>query len=109
MPPSSGPNNKPTKREVLTTVTTWSIIFSLRNKTVQSLLEIKNFKNEQLFAVKEESDIPSCISKLRRSQRSRGLRDEPSSPARTLGLLVRIPFEAWMSVCVYSVFVLFCV
>jgi hypothetical protein len=27
---------------------------------------------------------------------------------RTLGLWVRIPFEAWMFVCAYSVFVLFC-
>jgi hypothetical protein len=29
--------------------------------------------------------------------------------ARTLGSWVRIPVEAWMSVCFYSVFVLFCV
>jgi hypothetical protein len=42
------------------------------------------------------------------SQRPRGLRHEPSSPARTLGSCVRIPLKAWMSVCVYSVFVLFC-
>jgi hypothetical protein len=28
-----------------------------------------------------------------------------SSLARTLGSWVRIPLEAWMSVCVYSVFV----
>jgi hypothetical protein len=39
----------------------------------------------------------------------RGLRHEPSSPARTLGSLVRIPLEVCMSVCVYSVFVLFSV
>jgi hypothetical protein len=43
-----------------------------------------------------------------RSQWPRGLRHEPSSPARTLESWVRIQFEAWMSVCVYSVFVLFC-
>jgi hypothetical protein len=43
------------------------------------------------------------------SQWPRGLRHEPFSPARTLGSWVRIPLEAWMSVCVYSVFVLFCV
>jgi hypothetical protein len=36
----------------------------------------------------------------------RGLRHELSSLARTLGSWVRIPLEAWMSVCVYSVFVL---
>jgi hypothetical protein len=40
------------------------------------------------------------------SQWSRGLRNEMSSPARMLGSWVRMPHEAWMSVCVYSVFVL---
>jgi hypothetical protein len=34
---------------------------------------------------------------------------ELSSPARTLGSWVRIPFKAWMFLCVYSLFVLFCV
>jgi hypothetical protein len=34
---------------------------------------------------------------------------ELSSPFRTLGWGVRIQFEAWMSVYVYSVFLLFCV
>jgi hypothetical protein len=43
------------------------------------------------------------------SQWPRGLRHEPSSPARTLGSWVRITLETWMSVCVYSVFVLYCV
>jgi hypothetical protein len=38
-----------------------------------------------------------------RSQWPRGLRQEPSSPARTLGSWIRIPLEAWMSVCIYSV------
>jgi hypothetical protein len=37
------------------------------------------------------------------------LRHEPSSPARTLGSWVRIPLEAWISLCIYCVFVLFCV
>jgi hypothetical protein len=36
----------------------------------------------------------------------RGLKHELPSLARTLGLWVRIPLEARMSVCVYSVFVL---
>jgi hypothetical protein len=44
-----------------------------------------------------------------RSQWPRGLSHEPSSPARTLGSWVRIPLKAWMSACIYSVFVLFCV
>jgi hypothetical protein len=39
----------------------------------------------------------------RRSQWPRGLRHEPSPPTRTLGSWVRIPLEAWMSVCIYSV------
>jgi hypothetical protein len=45
----------------------------------------------------------------RRSQWPRSLRYEPSSPARTLGSWVRIPLEAWMSVCVYSVCIVLCV
>jgi hypothetical protein len=43
-----------------------------------------------------------------RSQWPRDLRHEPSSSARTLGSWVRIPLEAWMPVCLYSVFVLPC-
>jgi hypothetical protein len=38
-----------------------------------------------------------------------GLRHEPFSPTWTLGSWVRIPLEALMSVCVYSVFVWSCV
>jgi hypothetical protein len=34
-----------------------------------------------------------------RSQRPRGLRHKSSSPARTLGSWVRIPFKAWMCLC----------
>jgi hypothetical protein len=43
-----------------------------------------------------------------RSQWPRGLSYELSSPAQTLGSCVRIPLEAWMSVFLYSVFVLSC-
>jgi hypothetical protein len=51
-----------------------------------------------------------CAEEARcRSQWPRGLRHELSSSARTLGSWVRIPLEVWMSVCVYSVFVLSCV
>jgi hypothetical protein len=46
---------------------------------------------------------------LRPSQWLHGLRHELSSPAQTLGSCVRIPLEAWMFVCVYSVFLLSCV
>jgi hypothetical protein len=45
----------------------------------------------------------------RRSQWSRCLWHEISSPPRTLGSWVRIPLKACMFVCVYSVFVLSCV
>jgi hypothetical protein len=44
-----------------------------------------------------------------RSQWSRDLRHELSSPSQTLGSCFRIPLEARMFVCVYSVFVLSCV
>jgi hypothetical protein len=45
-------------------------------------------------------------TKMCRSQWPRDLRHELSSLARKLRSWVRIPFEAWMSVCVDSVFVL---
>jgi hypothetical protein len=44
-----------------------------------------------------------------RSQWPRGLMHERSSPAGTLGSWVRIPLDAWIFVCVYFVFLLFCV
>jgi hypothetical protein len=43
------------------------------------------------------------------SQWPRGLRHELSLLAQTLVSWVRIPLKAWMSVCVYSVFVISCV
>jgi hypothetical protein len=57
-------------------------------------------------SAKEEEEEMYTVS---RSQGLRGLRHESSSLARTLGSWVRIPLKAWMFVCVYSVFVLFCV
>jgi hypothetical protein len=45
---------------------------------------------------------------LCRSQWPRGLRHEPSSPARTMGSWVRIPLDAWTSVCIYSLCVVLC-
>jgi hypothetical protein len=47
---------------------------------------------------------PGC-----RSQWLRGVRHELFSLARMLGWWVRIPLKAWMSVYVYSLFVLSCV
>jgi hypothetical protein len=48
-------------------------------------------------------------TKFHADQWPRGLKHELSSPALTLGSWVRIPLEAWMSVCTYSVFMLLCV
>jgi hypothetical protein len=65
--------------------------------------------------VKLEKDTKKMICYLTdkefmcRSQRRRGLRHEMSSPPQTLGSCVRIPLEEWMSVSVYSEFVLSCV
>jgi hypothetical protein len=42
-----------------------------------------------------------------RSQWPHGLRHGPSLAARTLESCIRIPLEAWMSMCVYSAFVLY--
>jgi hypothetical protein len=47
------------------------------------------------------TDVTSALS-----QWPRCLKHEMSSLARTLGLCARTPFKAWMSLCVYSVFVL---
>jgi hypothetical protein len=38
-----------------------------------------------------------------------GLRNEMTSPVLTLGSWTQIPLKAWMFVCIYSVFVLYCV
>jgi hypothetical protein len=46
------------------------------------------------------------VQEVNRSRRPRCLRRELSSPAPTLRSWGRIPLEAWMSVCVYSVLVL---
>jgi hypothetical protein len=49
------------------------------------------------------------ITRLSRSQWPRGLRHELSSLAQPLGSWIRIPLEVWISVCIHSVFVMFCV
>jgi hypothetical protein len=54
-------------------------------------------------ALSNELQVLLLTSRL---QRPLGVRHELSSLARMLGPWVRIPLEAWMSVCVYSVFVL---
>jgi hypothetical protein len=45
------------------------------------------------------------VTVCNRSQWQRGLKHESFSPVGTLEPWVRTPLEAWMSVCVYSMFV----
>jgi hypothetical protein len=54
-------------------------------------------------------EIEALYDILCLSQWPRDLRHQLSFPAQTLGSWVRIPIEAWMSVYVYSFFVLSCV
>jgi hypothetical protein len=74
----------------------WCVKINVANNNLISFLAVLKF-----FHV--------CICKPCRSQWPRGLKHEPSFTARTLVSWIRIPHEAWMSMCVYSVFVLFCV
>jgi hypothetical protein len=62
----------------------------------------------QWFPWKNTSPLSAGIL-LNADHSGRGLTHELSSLARKLGSWVRIPLKAWMSVCFYSVFVLFCV
>jgi hypothetical protein len=79
----------------------------LRNVELSpNFLTLHNYHLENLESIKIRTDI--YIYRCR-SQPPRSLRHEPSSPARTLGSWVRIPLKAWMSVYVYSVFILSCV
>jgi hypothetical protein len=56
-----------------------------------------------------ETLLNDLRDKHSRWQCPRGLRHQLSSPAWTLGSWVRIPLEAWMSVCAFILFVLSCV
>jgi hypothetical protein len=56
-----------------------------------------------------DGQIKINVDPLCRLQWPRRLRHELSSLAPTLGSWVEIPLKAWVSVCVYSVSVLFCV
>jgi hypothetical protein len=88
--------------------------FIRENGTVMLLNKIWFIPHpSSLMAQKVFSSIAFDVTRVRQliwiqcgSQWPRCLRHELSSPARTLGSWVRIPLEAWMSVCVYSVFVL---
>jgi hypothetical protein len=59
---------------------------------------------EMPFSKTQASFLRSFLvaeSTVCRSQWPRGLRHEPSSPARTLGSWVQISLKAWMSVCAF--------
>jgi hypothetical protein len=66
--------------------------------------DYSGFLNYFLHKKLQRTIISHC-----RSQWARGLRHGLSSLARKLGSWVRIALKTWMSVCVYSVFVLSCV
>jgi hypothetical protein len=82
-----------------------------RCENVKSYMKWWKFEEPRFYSQYfKNCDIFCTIDDARcRSQWSHGLSHEPSSSARTLGSWVPVPLEAWMSVCVYSVFVLFCV
>jgi hypothetical protein len=61
------------------------------------------------FVARLSLDFTESYPIRRRTQWPRGLRHKLSSPPRTMGSRVPIPLEAWMSACVYSIFVLSCV
>jgi hypothetical protein len=87
-------------------------IFRMNGELSGFMFLVFHFSVSQFFNIIENKITVhiTCICTLySRSQRPRLLTHKLSSPARTLGSWVRIPLEAWMSVCVYSVFVLLCV
>jgi hypothetical protein len=74
------------------------IIFCNFARAICIAVKLKYSKTRRLY------NYLTCIVVLR-PQWPRGLRHELSSPTRALGWWVRIPLKAWMSVCVYSVYV----
>jgi hypothetical protein len=70
-----------------------------------SLLTLITYGRELLFTelISNISPTDTTVPPGFGDPRPRGLRREPSSPARALVSWVRIPLEAWMSVCICSV------
>jgi hypothetical protein len=86
-----------------------SLLLFCQNK--EGRLKITSIRHKKAIVMRpavfvHAMDNVSSIVVYGRSQWPRGVRHQLSSLARTLGSWVRIPLEAWMSVCVYSVFVL---
>jgi hypothetical protein len=74
---------------------------------------VKHRKFRNVYLVQSELEFRKVFEFVfqwfwRRSQCPSCLSHEISSATRTLGLWVRIPLEAWVYVCVFSVFVLSC-
>jgi hypothetical protein len=82
---------------------------SCTKEKVSCLFVQKPLQAGSIYGKNTEPEIRVTIIFQGRSQWPLGLRNELSSLARTLGSRVRIPLKAWISVCVYSMFVLFCV
>jgi hypothetical protein len=68
-----------------------------------------SFSNTGRWTKSKSPVILSIIHHRHRSQWPRGQSHELSSPALILGSSVRVPLETWMSMCVYSVFLMSCV
>jgi hypothetical protein len=96
-------------RSVIDTLSRKNVLYE--DNTVQriniSFEDTSNFVCERHTTIRVGISYP-YIYVACRSQWLRVLRHELSSPARTLGSWVRAPLQAWMFVCVYSVFVLSC-
>jgi hypothetical protein len=88
-------------------------IISFLVKPMQQIRVVNKLTKYDLWPcqpIKVSAFIFISLHKLwSRSRWPRGLRNEPSSPARIPGSWVRIPLKAWMSVGVYSVFVSSCI
>jgi hypothetical protein len=64
----------------------------------RSLSLINFFNRRYVISISEKASLNKLGNKQCRLQWPRGLRHDLSSLVRTLGLWVRIPFKAWMSV-----------
>jgi hypothetical protein len=74
--------------------------------TTHKLRYVKRYCNKGILGVARKCVYTFCTG---RSHWPLCLRQEISSPAQALGSWVRIPLEAWKSVCVYFGFMLSCV
>jgi hypothetical protein len=85
----------------------WIFTSTVNERTESKRMFCKYFK-EYTFNTKQQYVICD-LSLPRRSQWPHSLKHELSSLVWKLGSWVRIPLKVWMSVCVYAVFMLYCV